>query len=141
MIQPRWFVVGGPLHGRWRPAGLEMHCPVPDTAVTYQHRFRRVAVAVPAEPVVYRPTRMHLPGWAVSLPVWAEAHIASGQWAIEFAAVFPGGLHHVPLESTSVCRWCFKPSFGSLGVCLMRECVAAVGWLESLDVPGWQASS
>jgi hypothetical protein len=141
MSERLWFVVGGPAAGKWMPAGLTMYYPATTTKATYASVFGIRAVAVPAAPVVYVPALIQVPGWVVPLPVWTLPRIAQGLQAITFNAPLPGGNYAVPRPSVPVCRWCFKPSFGELGVCLMRECVSVVGWIESLDAPGWQASS
>jgi hypothetical protein len=137
-----WFCVGGPLHGKWRPAGLEMHCVEPTTTTAvYASVFGRRTVAIPAAPVVYLATTMQVPGWRIPLPIWAETRIAQGLAAVTFAAVLPGGLHHVPREAWLCCRWCFGPVMPGLETCKSPACRANWASVRALDTMDWRGEA
>lgn len=135
-----WFCVGGPLHGKWRPAGLEMCVPVKlTTTAVYASVFGvKSSVVIPNAQIVYLPTAMRIPGWVVPLPCWAESRIAEGLAAVTFAALLPGGLHHVPRDMAPVCRWCFGRPLEGQETCSRTRCISDWAAVRSLDTITWR---
>lgn len=133
-----WFVMGGPNHGRWFPAGagpVEMTRPV---RVECRSRFGRKTATVPGPATVYHPTRMSIPGWVVTLPVWAEVNIATGQSALTFASVLPGGLHCVARDAEPACRWCYGRPMPGHATCSRTRCISDWHAVTSLDTMTWR---
>lgn len=139
MSKAQWLCLGGPIHGQYRTAGLELLVPDPDAVpVEYGSVFGRRRVAVPAPPVLYRPTWMSLPGWTVKLPVWCEDRIARGKAAPVFASVLPGGLHGVPRDAAWACRWCYGRPMDGHETCSRVQCISHWHAVKSLDTLTWR---
>lgn len=138
MTAPTWFCLGGPIHGQYRPAGLEMLVPDRHAPAEYTSAFGRRVVVVPVPPVLYRPTLVAVPGWRIKLSCWVENRVARGRAAIMFAAVLPGSLQHVPREQSPVCRWCYGRPMDEHETCSRARCITMWHAVRSLDTLTWR---
>lgn len=141
MTDHQWLCLGGPIHGQYRPTGLEMLVRDPDEPMEIRYWDRRRTVAIPAAPALYRPTLMSLPGWRIKLPVWCEDRLARGKCAPIFASVLPGGLHGVPRDAALVCRWCFGAPMAGQDTCSRTQCITAWDAVRALDTMSWRGES
>jgi hypothetical protein len=137
-VTQQWLCLGGPIHGEYRPAGQELLIRDPDQPMEIRYWGHRRSVALPAAPILYRPTLMSLPGWAVKLPVWCEDRLARGRAAPTFGAVLPGGLHGVPRDAAWACRWCYGRPMDGHELCSRIVCITAWAAVQSLDTMTWR---
>jgi hypothetical protein len=135
-----WLCLGGPIHGQYRPAGLEMMVPDigPPTQVTYSSGYGRRTVAVPAAPFLYRPTLVTLAGWRVKLSCWVEDRVARGKAAPPAGAVLPGSVQGERGIGNHVCRWCYGPPMAGQPTCSRVQCITAWDSVRSLDTMTWR---
>lgn len=132
-----WYCLGGPLHGTYRPAGPS---PIlvrpPSSQASYYYNGTPVpTVVIPHPPVTYYPMRMLLPGWRVQATVYVDESMVAGR-PIPPGAVLPGGVQGDHLVSETACRWCYRPAFGQMAICVRDECISAMAWLETVDAWG-----
>ena len=135
MSDHEWLCLGGPIHGQFRPAGLELL--VPDRWPLAGYSSRR-AVVIPAPPALYRPTLVALPGWRVKLPVWCEDRIARGKATPAFEAVLPGVLQGVAGEASWACHWCYGRPMEGQETCSRTACITTWHAVKSLDTMTWR---
>lgn len=138
MTDHKWLCLGGPIHGQFREAGMEMLVPDKGAAVTYASRWSRRTVVIPAAPALYRPTLVALPGWRVKLPVWCEDSIARGRSVPPHGAVLPGSLQAVFGPASWVCRWCYGTSMEGQETCSRAVCITMWNAVRSLDTMTWR---
>lgn len=139
----QWLCLGGPIHGQYRPTGLEMVVTEPAGSLSYRTGFGRTnrTVVIPHETILYRPTLMSLPGWRIKLPVWCEDRLARGKCAPDLASVLPGGLHGVPRDAALVCRWCYGAPMAGQDTCSRSQCITAWDAVRALDTMTWRGES
>jgi hypothetical protein len=139
MTDHEWLCLGGPIHGQYRTAGLEMLVPDPTShTVEYASTWGRRTVAIPAAPALYRPTLVALPGWRVKLPVWCEDRIARAVTGVPSATVLPGSLQGVPLFAERACYWCFGRPMDGQATCSRAACITNFYAVRSLDTTTWR---
>ena len=139
MTAPEWLCLGGPIHGQYRPAGLEMVVPDPSKPTGYRYSILgREAVAIPAEPALYRPTLVSLPGWRIKLPVWCEDRIPRGVTAAAAGNMLPGSVQQLPGDRSRACRWCYGVPLEGLETCSRVQCITAWDAVRSLDTITWR---
>jgi hypothetical protein len=141
-VKQLWLCLGGPIHGQWRPQGLSLLAPDPEaTQVLYSSVFGRKTVAVPAPPVLYRPTLMSLPGWRIKLPVWCEDRLARGKEQPPFQCVLPGGIQGVPRDAAWACRWCYGRPMEGFEICSRTSCITNWASVAALDTTDWRGET
>lgn len=136
-----WLCLAGPLHGQYRPAGLEMIVPDagPDSTVSYYSgRGWGRTVVVPPPPILYRPTLVSVPGWRVKLPCWVEDRVARGKAAPPVGAVLPGSIQGERPIGCKACRWCFGRPMDGQATCSRSRCITDWDAVRSLDTMTWR---
>jgi hypothetical protein len=135
-----WLCLGGPINGRYRPAGHHSIVATDrDRKIDYVSEYGRTIVTIPPRPAVYYPHRVRLPGWTVYLPMYVEARLSAGAEPIAAGAVLPGGVQGMPNDYEPICRWCFRnPIFPGLETCKKSACRANWASVRALDTTTWR---
>jgi hypothetical protein len=148
-----WLCIGGPLHGKHRPAG-----PYPIAgayrrasglvdrtelaADLVRSALPTVPVYVPEPPsVLYYPRSFRLPGWRVATKHWLPQ---SG--ALERGSILPGSIVGAPPIARVACRMCWGRPLDGVDYCAQPECIAGATALHVLDTmvtigEGWGDAS
>lgn len=137
-----WLCLAGPIHGQYRPAGLEMLVPdhsKPSVEIRYHSAgWGFNVVAVPPPPFLYRPTLISAPGWRIKLPCWVEDRVARGKAAPPAGAVLPGSVQGQRGIGNHVCRWCYGSPMAGQETCSRVQCITAWDAVQSLDTLTWR---
>lgn len=133
-----WLCIGGPLHGKHRPAGpypIVGAYPRSAIQVAADHtatdpRVRPAATIYIPDPlsVLYYPRSFRLPGWRVATMHWLPQ-----AGALERGSILPGSIVGAAPIARVACRLCWGRPLDGVDYCDRPTCIAGVTALNALD--------